>query len=141
MNNKQIATIILALCLIGFFFLPYLSFGGFLTQSGFDIVTASGIKSNDVETTIMKYIFILIPLSGIMLLIGALNNGNYFLGRGIWAFLPLLTLVYFIVRIFMEAGGAGSPPTSEIIKLFGYGFWATLGVSLALAFYWPKQKG
>jgi hypothetical protein len=140
MNNKKIVTIIFALCLIGFFFLPYFSLGPFGTISGFDIVTGPGGNSGDVETMIMKYIFILIPLSGIMLLIGAVNNGNYFLGRGLWALLPLLTLIYFIVRSLMGRPGQNSPEISELIKTFGYGFWATLGVSLALAFYWPKGK-
>ena len=141
MNNKQIVTIILALCLIGFFFLPYISVGGLFTASGFDMVTATGVQSNDTETILMKYIWLLIPLSGIMLLIGALNNGNYFLGRGVWALLPLLTLIYVIVRIIMEAGGQGSPGISEMLKMFGYGFWGTAVASLVLAFYWPKQKG
>ena len=140
MNNKKIATIIFALCLIGFFFLPYISLGPFGGISGFDMVTGPGGKSGDTEAIIMKYLFILIPLSGIMLLIGAINNGNYFLGRGLWALLPLLTLIYFIVRILMGSGEQGSPEISEMIKMFGYGFWATLGISLALAFYWPKGK-
>ena len=140
MNNKKIATIIFALCLIGFFFLPYISLGPFGSISGFDMVTGPGGKTGDTEALIMKYLFILIPLSGIMLLIGAVNNGNYFLGRGLWALLPLLVLVYYIVRIFMEAGGIDSPGIGDIVKMFSYGFWATLGVSLALAFYWPKGK-
>ncbi len=140
MNNKRIVTIILSLCLIGFFFLPYISMGAFGSVSGFDVVTAPAVGSADVETTIMKYLFILIPLSGVMLLIGAVNNGNYFLGRGLWALLPLLVLIYYIVRIIMQAGGADSPGIGDIVKIFGYGFWGTLGVSLVLAFYWPKGK-
>lgn len=134
-------TIILAIALLGCFFLPFLKFGSAGGASGFEIVTAEGGRAGDIDAILMKYIWVLIPLSAIMLLIGALNNGNYFLGRGIWTLLPLLTLVYFIVRLFLEARkGEGSFEISELGEVFGVGFWATLGVSLILAIYHPRLK-
>jgi hypothetical protein len=119
--DKKILTIVLAVVLIGCFFLAY--FGG---VSGFDLVKAPG-------GTWEKYIPILIPLSGILLLIGA-ASGNYIGGRGLWALLPLLTVIYMIVRPLID-----KVPFEALIKLFGVGFWITLVASLVLAFYNPKK--
>ena len=138
--DRKTVTIILALALIGCFFLPYLQYGS-VTASGFDLLTGPTISDADRGLLIMKYIWIMIPVAGIMLLIGALNNGNYFLGRGIWAFLPLLTLLFVMVIIFRDAKRIGTNTSiSELAKNMGIGFWITLGLSLVLALYWPKQK-
>ena len=140
--DKKMLTIILAIALLGCFFLPYLKFGSAGSASGFEIVTAEDGRGGDIDVILMKYIWVLIPISAIMLLIGALNNGNYFLGRGIWAWLPLLTLLYFVVRLFLEARkGEGSFEIGELAEVFGVGFWATLVVSLVLAIYNPRSKG
>ena len=138
--DRKTVTIVLALALIGCFFLPYLQYGP-VNASGFDLLTAPTNNGADRGLLIMKYIWIMIPVAGIMLLIGALNNGNYFLGRVIWAFLPLLTLLFVVVQIFRDAKRIGANISiSELAMNMGIGFWITLGLSLLLAFYWPRQK-
>jgi hypothetical protein len=138
--DRKTVTIILALALIGCFFLPYLQYGS-VTASGFDLLTAPNISGADKGLLIMKYIWIMIPVAGIMLLIGALNNGNYFLGRGIWAFLPLLTLLFVMAIIFRDAKKIGTNISiSELAKNMGTGFWITLGLSLLLALFWPRRR-
>ncbi len=138
--DRKTVTIVLALALIGCFFLPYLQYGT-VTASGFDLLTTPTISGADRGILIMKYIWIVIPVAGIILLIGAFNNGNYFLGRGLWAFLPLLTLLFVMVMIFRDAKRIGTNISiSELAKNMGIGFWITLGLSLVLALYWPRQK-
>src|ERR1700730_14613630 len=124
--NRKTLTIILALALFGAFFLPFL-----LVAIGFDIVFKTGSGNGDWE----KYIWLLIPISAILLLIGALNNGSYFLSRGVLSWLPLLTVIYIILRLYLDI----KPPISEFIQLFAIGFWATLVISVVLAFYNPRK--
>ena len=129
MDNRRIVTIILALALIGFIFLPYV-----YDKSGFEIVTNTSIVASGIQMMAMKYIWLAIPLSGLILFIGAVNNGKYLLSRTIWALLPLITLLAVFGRTLTESRGEGAPATSELISMFGFGFWATAGVSLVLAF-------
>ncbi len=130
--DRKILTIILAVVLIGCFFLPYLSFMG-MNVSGYDTVFSGG---GDWK----KYILLLIPVSGIFLLIGALNNGNYILGRGIWTWLPLLTIIYMIIGEPLINGVAIGDIFKTIGKGYGIGLWVTIGASLVLAFYNPRPK-
>ncbi len=132
--DRRILTIVLALALIGCMFLPFLKFFG-SGASLFDIVTAKG--GGDWE----KYVCLLIPISAAMLLIGALNKENYLIARFIWAILPLLTVLYYPVRLYMEASkGGNSVNIGDLIKVFDIGFWALLGVALILAVVQPKSK-
>jgi len=133
--DRRILTIVLALALIGCFFLPFINFG-FGSGSLFDLIFKSG-GSGDWE----KYIGLLIPISAVLLLIGAMNNENYMISRIIWSVLPLLTVLYYPVRIYIEASGAGQKvPIGDLIKVFDVGYWALLGVSLILAVVQPKSK-
>ena len=139
--DRKPYTIIFALILIASFFLPYFK-GTNGSGSGLDIVTAKTYSDN-WEVLLLKYIWILIPLSGVMLLIGALNNDNYFLGRGIWTWLPLLAVIYVIVRIYLSAKNSGmgsSVSLGDLIKIFGVGYWVAFGASLILAFYNPRSR-
>ncbi len=128
--NRKMVTIILAIVLIGSFFLPLFS-----TSSGsaFDVIKAPSYGTG-AEALLAKYIWIVMPLSGLMLLIGAVNNGNYFLGRALWAWLPLLAMLYIIVRPVIDGVKIG-----DLIKTFGVGFWAMLVASIAVAFYNPRN--
>ncbi|MFN8289127.1 MAG: hypothetical protein U0U70_02600 [Chitinophagaceae bacterium] len=132
--NRRIFTLILAVLLIASFFLPLDSHA---STSPFDIVKSSYGAGSDIEGILFKYGWMLIPLSGIMLLIGALNNETYFLGRGIWAFLPLIALLYLLIRPVTLLGGRFD--IMDMIKGFGVGKWIALAASLALAFVWPKR--
>ncbi len=131
--NRKILTIVLAVLLIASFFLPL---GSATSTTPFDIVKGPSYGS-EFEALLMKYLWIAIPLSGILLLIGALNNGSYFLGRGIWAFLPLLALLYLFIRPLTVMGGRFD--IGGLIKGLGVGTWIALVASLILAFYWPKK--
>lgn len=132
--NRRLLTLILAVLLIASFFLPL---GTHASTSAFDIVKAPGGAGSEIEGMLFKYGWILIPLSGIMLLIGALNNETYFLGRGLWAFLPLIALLYLIIRPITLLGGRFD--IMDMIKGFGVGLWVALVASLVLAFVWPKR--
>ncbi len=130
--DKKMLTIILAVVLIGCFFLPYWSGMG-MNVSGLDSVTGKGGNWQ-------KYIFLLIPLSGAMLLIGALNNGNYPGGRMIWTWLPLLTVLYVLIVKPLIDGAAIGDIFKMIGKGYGIGWWITIAASLVLALYNPKGK-
>lgn len=126
--DKKMLTIILAVVLIGCFFLAYWSFMGH-GISGYDSVfTAPG-------GTWEKYVILLVPISGVLLLIGALNNGNYIGGRALWCWLPLLTILYYLIRMVVEG-----LPIGEVFKIVGIGLWISLAASLVLAFYNPRPR-
>ncbi len=129
--NRKLFTIILAVVLIASFFLPVWSIS---STSAFDAVQSPSYGTG-IENMLMKYLWILIPLSGVMLLIGALNNGNYFLGRGLWAILPLLAVLYLLIRPMLD----GNVDIMDMIKGFGVGMWMMLVGSLVLAIYHPKS--
>ncbi|MFZ9386432.1 MAG: hypothetical protein ACO25B_01000 [Chitinophagaceae bacterium] len=132
MNRKNL-TIILGVLLIGSFFLPL---GSVNNTTPLDIVKGPSYGS-ELEAYLLKYLWLAIPLSGLFLVIGALNNGNYILGRGIWAFLPLICLLYLFIRPLSLLGGRFD--IGGLIKGLGVGTWIALVASLVLAFYWPKK--
>jgi hypothetical protein len=127
--NKRTWTIIMAVVLIASFFLPLASGGG---GSAFDIVKAPG-SPHGFNEIMAKYIWIIFPLSGLMLLIGAANRGNYPGGRGLWAVLPLLAVLYLIIKPVIDGANFGS-----YIKTFGIGMWVMIAGSLLLALYNPR---
>lgn len=128
--NRKILTIILAVVLIAGFFLPFGQ--SFESGSAFDIVQAPG-SGSDIEVMIMKYGWLLIPVSGLALLIGALNKEQYAPARIFWTLLPLLFLLYFVIRPVIDG-----VQISEILNLVGIGFYVMLAGALVLAIYHPK---
>jgi hypothetical protein len=120
--DRKVLSILLGLALLVSFFLPYLDFGG-STASGLDIVKNAG-ESRD---PVMTYIWLIFPLSGLMLLIGALNNGNYPGGRALWLWLPLLALI-FILFIYPVMNDV---TIGDAFKTFGRGFGIGLWIALA----------
>jgi|CXWL01.1.fsa_nt_gi hypothetical protein len=130
--DRKTLTIALAVALIGSFFLAYFSFFG-QSISGFDMISKGG---GDWQ----KYILLLIPISGVLLLLGELNNGNYILSRGILTWLPLLTLIYLVLVSPLIKGAAIGDVFKALGKGYGIGLWITLAASLVLAFYNPKGK-
>ena len=133
--NRKVLTIVLAVLLIASFFLP-MGAGG--NVSMFDLVKGRSLGSN-IEAVLMKYLWLAIPVSGIMLLVGALNNGNYFLGRSIWAVLPLLALLFLLIGIPVMEGNNIGDVFKVITKMYGIGVWLALAASLILAFYHPRR--
>ena len=131
--NRKIITIVLSLALIASFFLPVGASG---STSAFDIVKGPSYGSS-TELMLLKYAWILIPVSGLILLIGAINNENYFLGRGLWAILPLLTLLFLIAWPIVQSDG--KLDIGALVKGFGIGLWVALVSSLLLAFVWPRR--
>lgn len=129
--NRKMLTIILAIMLIAGFFLPFGQ--SFESGSAFDIVQAPSFGS-EVEAMIMKYGWLLIPVSGLALLIGALNKGQYAPSRIFWALLPLLFLLYFVIRPITDGA-----QISDIFSLVGIGFYVMFVASLVLAVY-PGKK-
>lgn len=133
--NRKILTIILSVLLIGSFFLP-MGAGG--NTSAFDLVQGPSFGKN-IEAILMKYLWLVMPLTGIILLIGALNNENYFLGRGFWALLPLIALLFLLFGIPLMQGAEIGDIFKTVFKMYGIGVWVALGASLVLAVYWPKK--
>ena len=130
--DRKIFTIVLAIVLIGCFFLPYFSLFG-MSISGFDTVKAPG-------GSWQKYIMLLIPLSGILLLIGAVNNENYPLGRNLLCWLPLLTIIFLVIISPLIDGVAIGDIFKALGQGYGIGLWVTIAASLVLAVYNPKAK-
>ncbi len=134
MNNRT-WTIVMSLGLIGCFFLPFIKSGN-VEVSGYDAVFNSVAGKYAWE----KYIWLLIPVPAVFLLIGALN-GYYFLGRSLLSWLPLMTVIYILVRFYLNVKTpAGSISFTDFIKLFGVGFWITAALSILLAFVNPRRR-
>jgi hypothetical protein len=129
--NRKMLTIILAVLLIAGFFLPF----GQSSASGsaFDIVQAPS-SGSEIELLIMKYGWLLIPVSGLALLVGALNKEQYAPARIFWALLPLLFLLYWVIRPVTDGGQIG-----DLLKIVGIGFYVMFAGALVLAVYHPKK--
>jgi hypothetical protein len=125
--NKKMLSIILGAALIGSFFLAYFGKG-----SGLDFVTAKGADWK-------SYTALLFPISGVMLLLGGVNNGNYPGGRGIWTWLPLLTVLCWLFVFPLIDGVAIKYIFKGLGKGWGIGLWITIASSLVLAFYNPRD--
>ncbi|NOT51464.1 MAG: hypothetical protein HOP10_09330 [Chitinophagaceae bacterium] len=123
--DKKMFTIILAVVVTASFFLDW-GHGA----SAFDIVKGAGPWE--------KYVLILIPLSGVLLLIGALNNGNYPLGRNTLCWLPLLAVLFWIIGMPLIEGFPIGDVFKSIGKGWGIGHWIAVVGSLVLALYNPK---
>lgn len=126
--GRKIWTILLSVALIGCLFVPLGKEGD---ASAFDIF------KNGMGGVWQNYVWLAIPLSAVLLLIGALNNGIYFLGRGIWTILPLLAILFIIGWPYLNGVKLD---ISALIKTFGIGMWGLLGVSVLLAFVHPPRK-
>jgi hypothetical protein len=130
--DRKTLTIVLAVALIASFFLPFSSFGGRGGASGLDIVTAKGGDWS-------KYLLLVFPLCGLLLLLGELNN-NYILSRSLLTWLPLLTVLFMLfINPLIKGADFGN-----IFKYFGRGYgvglWIAIVSSIVLAFYNPKAR-
>ncbi len=126
--KKKTLSILLSLVLFGCFFLPY-----FFMQSGYDVIFKSNFGI--VALGWGKYFWLLIPVSAIMLLLGA-SDGKYFIGKNTLEWIPLLTLLFIIVWLKIKTDSS----IGNLLEGMGYGFWISLATSLMLKFYNPKGK-
>lgn len=86
-----------------------------------------------------KYIALLIPIAGGLIIYGAgFNKDNYPLSKQFLFLLPILTLIIIAVAIGSKIDdGGGRMKGSDIegiLKVFGIGFWLTLAASIILPF-------
>jgi hypothetical protein len=125
--NRKILTMILGALLVLGFFLAYMSMGPF-SISGFEIIKGAG-KAD-------KYVLLLSPIAGLLLLAGAANGEKYIPSRGILVIMALAGVLYLIIRSLLEGkSGAGA----EIFKYLGIGYWISLASAIVLAVYNPKK--
>ena len=123
--DRKTFSIVMAIALIVGFFLPIFKVGG----SAFDIVKSGGDWKN--------YLWAIIPICGLLLLLGELN-ARYSTNRGLITWLPLLTILLIVVilplidKTKMDFG--------MMIKAFGIGMWVMLVSSILLAFYNPRPR-
>jgi hypothetical protein len=134
--DRKMVTLILSLALVGCFFLPYIDLGYFGKVNGFNIVFPKDGGGEGWE----RYIWLLIPVAGILLVFGALSNENYFLGRGFLSWLPLLALIFCLIVSPMIHGAAIGDVFKTLGKGYGVGLWITIVASLILAFYNPRAR-
>lgn len=137
--DKKTLSIILGVAIIGAFFLPYFSFAGIFKLSAFDLVSGKEMMegSRNSGGSAERFVLLVGPLAGVLLLIGALNNGNYILGRPVLGILGLIGSLYLVVRILIEGEGNG---IEYIFKLMGLGFWLGLIASIVVLVYNPPEK-
>lgn len=133
-NNKSII-ITLAAVLVAAFFMPWLKF--FVSLSAWDMIF--GQVGQYVDTS-FKYLALLIPIAGAMIIYGAaFNDENYPITKGFLFRLPILTLIVITIAIAAKIGEGGgrvrSSGLENLTKVFGIGFWLTLIASIILPFF------
>ena len=123
--DRKTFTIILAVALIASFFLKFI--GG---VTGLDIVKADYVGWE-------KYVLLLIPVCGLLLLLGAMG-GNYPLGRSTLCWLPLLAIIFWVI-ITPLLHNIPLKYLFDNFKNYAIGFWIALVASLVLVFYNPRR--
>ena len=130
--DKKIFNIVFGAALVASFFLAFYSFFG-ASITGLDMVTAKG---GDWQ----KYLILLIPICGLLLLLGEFNNDNTVLPRSIVTWLPFLTVLDIIIVKPLIDGAAFGDIFKAIGKGYGIGMWIAIVASIVVAFYRPKAR-
>jgi hypothetical protein len=129
-GNKRVLTIVLSIILLVSFFLPY--FGHIWRgASGYTMVANYETVAGSWE----RYIWLFIPVSAILLLIGAFNKERYIVSRKFLSLLPLLTIIFICIWLRTV-----SFSYETLISWLGFGFWVSILASLFLVFYNPQKK-
>ncbi len=126
--NRKTLTIVLAVALIASFFLPVFNGSG---ANGLDVVKSSAGGWQ-------KYLYLIFPICGALLLVGALNNGNYPGGRSLLTWLPFLAVLWIVI-VSPLIDGVKFEYIFKSFKLFGVGLWIAIVSSVVLAFYNPRS--
>ncbi len=130
--DKKTLNIVLSLVLIGAFFLPYISFGGF-NASGFNVVFGKDGMSGLVSGGKLLYVCLLVPIGAFILLVDSLGSGDSTSAQyGYW--MPLVGIIILSVLMFtgMNTGARGALTLSLFFKVMGYGYWITVAASVAV---------
>lgn len=132
-NTKGIVVTIAAILVIAFF-LPWITL--FIGISAWDIVFG-GI--GQYANTPFKYLSILIPVSGALIVYGAAFNGErYALPKGLLFLLPLLTLIALTLALVIRTNeytrDMRMSDLNTITSVLGIGFWLTVIASIILPF-------
>lgn len=128
--DRKTVIIVLALALIVAFFLPLVSVGG-TGMSAFDLVKS---KMPGWE----KYLYLIFPICGLLLLLGALNN-NYVVPQSLLTWLPFITVLFIILLYPIIQGAKIDAVFKRIGSNYGVGWWVTIVASTILAFYNPRR--
>ena len=123
--DRKTFTIVMAIALIAGFFLPIFKIGG----SAFDIVKGGGNWEN--------YLWVIIPICGLLLLLGELNN-KYVASRSLLTWLPLLTIL--VCAVIMPLVHKSLLDFGTMLKVFGVGMWVMVVASILVAFYNPRPR-
>jgi len=124
--DRKTLSILLGVALIASFFLP------FLQNNGRSVSMMDMVKMSAGGAT--KYLVLLIPISGLMLMIDGLKKGTYHLGRSLWAWLPLLTLLFILIIEPMINGMQAKQVFNMLGKGYGIGLWIAIVASVVAAF-------
>lgn len=135
--NRKTLSIILGVVLLVSFFLPYLSVAGIFKVSGLDIVTGGKGMMSGAKGSADRFLMLLTPIAGALLLVGAFNNEKYPVSRLLLGILALIGILYPILRGVIEGGGEG---IGQVFRFLGIGFWLGLVAAIVLLVYNPKSQ-
>ena len=126
-------TTILAVFLLGSFFMPFFYWNSF-EMNGFNFILSDRIPS-------YKYFLLLIPLVVLLYLFGALSEENTSFSQKLLSWIPLTTLVITFILIFInESFDRLVFENGNIFSNTGVGFWLALSSSFLLAFVRHRHK-
>ena len=126
-------TTILAVFLLGSFFMPFFYWNSF-EMNGFNFILSVRVPS-------YKYFLLVIPLVVLFFLFGALSEGSTSLSRKLLSWVPLTTLLAIFILIFINTSFDHLVfDNGGIFSNTRGGFWLSLGLSLLLAFLKPHMK-
>lgn len=138
-NNKSVI-ITLAAILVAAFFMPWIKF--FVSLSAWDMLFGDAGRYID---TAFKYIALLIPIAGGIIIYGAaFNKENYPVDKKLLFVIPIITIALLIIAIYFKLGDNGgrirNSDLKEIFQIFGIGIWLTLISSIILPFLQKKEE-
>lgn len=134
--NKKTFLIIMSIALVGGFFLPYFKESA-SSLSGFDIVFKSGPLT---KGPFVRFVFLLLPLSGLLLLIDAEEKGSH--KKNILDWLPILTIAFIVLKYFFADKQQFSVNNviSYSLKGTSFGWWITFAAALLLVIVQPRPN-